>query len=170
MIEALLEGDVCFRVEVGPGDPARIADLVTATGMFSAGEADLARELVEERLARGLASGYRFLLAERDGRLLGYACFGPIPLTRSSFDLYWIAVGPGGRHGGIGRRLIQRVERTVVELGGARLYADTSLRPDYEPSRAFYRAMGYVEAARFADFYAPGDGKIVFEKQLGAET
>jgi YVTN family beta-propeller protein len=32
------------------------------------------------------------------GQTLGYACFGPVPMTASSYDLYWIVVTPDDRH------------------------------------------------------------------------
>ena len=51
-------------------------------------------ELVEERLAKGTASGYYFVLVDQEDRLAGYSCYGPIPGTVSSSDLYWIAVHP----------------------------------------------------------------------------
>jgi hypothetical protein len=33
-------------------------------------------------------------MADHYGRLAGYTCFGPIPLTASSYDTYRIAVQP----------------------------------------------------------------------------
>ena len=107
------------------------------------------------------------LLAEHDG-LTGFACYGRIPLTQSSYDLYWIAVAPGAQRKGLGRRLLGLVEQAAVALGGDALYVDTSGRAQYETTRAFYRACGYGEAARLVDFYAPGDDKIVFVKRLTA--
>jgi ribosomal protein S18 acetylase RimI-like enzyme len=140
--------------------------LAAATGFFSAAEIDVAVELVETRLAAGLASGYRFIFAERAGRLEGYACFGPIPLTRSGFDLYWIVVQPDVQRSGLGRRLMAMAEVATRELGGTAMYVETSSRPQYEPTRSFYRRLGYDHAAEFPDFYAPGDGKVVFVKRL----
>ncbi|MGH7286410.1 MAG: hypothetical protein ACREI8_00100, partial [Myxococcota bacterium] len=46
------------------------------------------------------------------------------------------------------------------------VYVETSGRRDYEPTRAFYERAGYVAEARLADFYAPGDDKIVYVKAL----
>jgi len=48
------------------------------------------------------------------------------------------------------------------------VYADTSSRPQYEPTRAFYLSCGYVQEAFLADFYSPGDGKVIFVKPLSA--
>ena len=88
------------------------------------------------------------------------------PLTRSSFDLYWIVVCPDRQGAGLGRRLLALVEAAAFRQGGARLYAETSSRPLYAPTRAFYRATGFDPAAELPDFYAPGDGKLVFAKRL----
>jgi len=155
-----------FREAVLASDVAAVVDLVSATGFFTAEEVAIAGELVEECLVRGPASGYRFVFAERAGRLVGYVCFGLIPLTRASFDLYWIVVEPGLQRTGLGRRLMAKAEATARDLGGASMYVDTSSRAQYTPTRLFYRRLGYRLAAEFPDFYAPDDGKVVFVKRL----
>src|SRR5690606_436757 len=83
-----------WREAVKPEDATRVRNLVSATGMFSSEEVAIAEELVQERVARGRASGYEFVLLEEDGVLVGYACYGPIPGSATSHDLYWIAVHP----------------------------------------------------------------------------
>jgi len=59
-------------------------------------------------------------------------------------------------------------ERIMAGRGARLIYADTSSRPQYEPTRAFYLSCGYVQEAFLADFYAPGDGKVIFVKPLPA--
>ena len=157
-----------FREEVRPEDRQAVGRLIRATGFFSEAETDIAVELVEERLAKGDASDYFFLFAEEGDRLLGYACFGPIPGSVHSFDLYWLAVDPREQGRGIGRTLMAASERIMAGYGARLVYADTSSRPQYEPTRAFYLACGYLEAAFLADFYAPQDGKVIFVKTLPA--
>ncbi len=157
-----------FREEAKSEDPQAVGRLVRATGFFSEEENGIAVELVEERLAKGDASGYFFLFAEEQNRLVGYTCFGPIPGTMHSFDLYWIAVDPGQQGRGLGRKLMAMSERLIVQRGGMRLYADTSSRSQYEPTRSFYLSCGYLQEALLADFYAPGDGKVIFVKSLSA--
>jgi ribosomal protein S18 acetylase RimI-like enzyme len=147
-------------------DLATVPRLVRATGFFSDEELAIAAELVEERLAKGPVSGYEFLFAERGADALGYACFGRIPLTQASFDLYWIVVHPQAQGSGIGRLLLSATEQAVAATGGTALYAETSSREQYAPTRAFYRRTGYSVAGEFPDFYAPGDGKVVFAKRL----
>lgn len=156
-----------YRESVRPEDAEAVRRIVSSTGYFNDEERAIAVELVEERLDRGEASDYHFLFAERGGRMLGYTCFGPIPATRFSWDLYWIAVDGEQRGGGIGRRLIERTERIIARRGGRRVYAETSGRAQYESTRGFYRACGYVEEAILAEFYAPGDAKHFFVKELG---
>ena len=158
-----------FRDIPTSADRETVRQLARDSGGFSAVEIDIAVELVDERLARGLAaSGYHFLFAQWAAEVpaLGYACYGPIPLTAHSWDLYWIAVARPGQGRGIGRRLLMEVERRAASLGAASLYADTSGRAAYARAHAFYRAAGYREAAAFPDFYAPGDAKLVFAKRL----
>lgn len=155
---------IMVRQEVRPDDRMAVGRLVRATGFFSEEEAEIAEELVDERLAKGEASGYFFLFAEEEGHLLGFSCFGPIPGSVHSHDLYWIAVDPDEQGRGLGRKLLDASERTMVRQGAHRVYADTSSRPQYESTRAFYLACGYRKEAFLTDFYAPNDGKVIFVK------
>lgn len=158
--------DLDLRDEVRPGDVAAVRALVTGTGFFNDEEIDIAAELVQERLDRGAASGYEFLLAEQGGKLVGYSCYGLIPCSSVSWDLYWIAVDASMQGGGFGRRLLDLTEQRVQAAGGLAVYAETSGRDQYEPTRAFYRRCGYQVAAVFEDFYAAGDAKYFFVKRL----
>ncbi len=156
-----------YRHELMAGDVERIRALVAATGYFHDSEIEVAVELASERLRLGAASGYEFLLAEEeDGALAGYSCFGPTPCTGSSFDLYWIAVAPGCQGRGVGRELEELTARAILAMGGTRLYAETSGRPQYAGTRAFYERCGYSLAGVLEDFYAPGDGKATYLKVL----
>jgi len=157
---------IVYRQGVRQGDREAVGRLVCATGFFSKEECAIAVELVDDRLARGKASGYFFLFAEEGGRLLGYTCFGPIPGSSHGFDLYWIAVDPHAQGRGLGRKLMTESERLMAGRGARRVYADTSSRPQYKPTHAFYLACGYVQEAFLADFYAPDDGKVIFVKVL----
>ena len=157
-----------FRQEVLQSDAQRVRELTTSTGFFMDAEIDVAVELVEERLSKGESSGYYFVFAEQGGRVVGYTCFGPIPCTIASFDLYWIAVHDSCRGQGVGKALMRKSEECIAAMGGTRVYIETSFRAQYVPTRQFYFACGYQEAAVLADFYAPGDGKVIYLKVLGA--
>ncbi|OGF97265.1 MAG: hypothetical protein A2Z06_01945 [Candidatus Glassbacteria bacterium RBG_16_58_8] len=159
-----------FREEVRSADRDHVRAIVSSTGFFSPEEIEIAVELVEERLARGPGSGYHFVFAEYGGRVVGYSCFGPIPGTRESYDLYWIAIHEACRGLGIGTALLEESERRILRSGGRRVYVETSFRNQYGPTRAFYAARGYAQEALLKDFYAPGDSKIIFSKTIPLNT
>lgn len=155
-----------LREAVRPQDGEAVRRLCRLAGNFHPAEEDVAVELVDERLAKGLASGYHFLFAEEDGAVCGYACFGPIACTIHSWDLYWVVVDKARQGQGLGRRLMSEVEQRISAQGGKRLYVETSAKAQYLPTRAFYEKCGYAVEAELPDFYAEGDGKIIFLKVL----
>ncbi len=155
-----------FRHDVLTADPAAVRRIVESTGFFYAAECDVAVELVEERLAKGEASGYSFAFAELNGRPVAYACYGPIACTAGSFDLFWIAVDQGHQRLGLGRLLLEESERLIRGAGGRRVYIETSNRAQYQPTRAFYERCGYHCEAVLKEFYGPGDDKVVYVKAL----
>jgi len=157
---------IAFRYDVIPSDLQTVAQIVASTGFFNAAEVEIAVELVEERLEFGDASGYFFVFAEQAGQVLGYTCYGPIAGTEKSFDLYWIANHRDHQGQGLGRVLMQETERLIRDFGGRRVYAETSGRPQYEPTRVFYERLGFVRETHLQDFYAPGDDKVFFVKVL----
>ena len=163
---------ITFRGDARPSDSQAVRVLVASSEFFSPEEIDIAVELIDDRLANGEASHYRFVFAEAGasaGEPVGYACFGRIPGTQASFDLYWIAVRNDHRHAGIGRTLLAESERRIATEGGeggARIYVETSSRAQYEPTRQFYLRNGYTIASTLDDFYAPGDGKVTLVKAL----
>lgn len=155
-----------FREELRPTDTEEVRALVAATGMFRPNEIAVAAELVDDRLRLGAASGYKFVLAEESGRLVGYACFGPITVTLHGYDLYWIVVSPEYQGQGIGRRLLAEAEARIRAAGGRQIYIETSGQGGYEPTRQFYRRCGYELVATIADFYAPGDDKLIYVRRM----
>jgi ribosomal protein S18 acetylase RimI-like enzyme len=144
---------------------ARVEGIVRATGVFSDAEVAVAVELFEEAFAEAAPvneardatrdhsssagdPSYLFLGAfAEEGDLLGYACYGPTPGTDGTHDLYWIAVDPAAQGSGAGTALLDEVERRLRSAGGRLVVVETSGRPAYAPTRAFYHARGYAEAA-----------------------
>jgi GNAT superfamily N-acetyltransferase len=155
-----------LRYEIQAQDAERIGRLVQITGFFNPAEVAVAVELVNERLARGNDSGYYFVLAEQYGRLAGYSCYGPVPATASSYDLYWIVVQPDLHRRGLGLMLLKVTEKRIKKAGGARIYVDTSMRAQYASTRAFYESCGYRLESVLDDFYAPGEAKAVYCKRV----
>jgi len=101
-----------------------------------------------------------------DGRVVGFACYGPRSLTRGTFDLFWIGTAPGAQRKGVGHALIEAIEYAIRSLGGRLLIVETSDRPEYEPARRFYASHGYRREALVQDFYDVGDSLILYSKKL----
>ena len=119
-------------------DGLQIHAVNAATSIFSPEEVECVDELWDESQAEGPEqSGYYFIVEKDNGQVLGYACYGPRALTDRTYDLYWIAVGPNARRGGVGRALLAATEEAVRKLSGRLLIVETSGLPEYKPTRAF---------------------------------
>ena len=159
---------IVYRTEPTFDDATAVESLVAATGFFTDEEVLIAKELVDERLSKGLASGYEFILADMDGQLVGYTCYGHIDGTDCSFDLFWIAVSPHHQRVGIGSRLLVATEAEIARRGKARIYIETSGKSQYVTTQAFYERSGYVLEARLVDFYRDDDDKLIYVKTIEA--
>jgi ribosomal protein S18 acetylase RimI-like enzyme len=109
---------------------------------------------------------YKILVADRDGTLVGYICYGPTPMTEGTYDLYWIASDPTVRGQGIGASLIAGMEGDLRRLQARLIRVETSATEAYGPTRGFYASMKYMEEARIRDFYKVGDDLIMLTKRL----
>lgn len=160
-----------MTIDVGPlvhADRPAVESLLRATRAFSEDEVDVALEVLDDALAatsRGdHEPDYLLVAARSSGTLVGYAAFGPTPDTDRSWDLYWIAVHPDAQGAGAGAALVRAVEREIEARGGRLVAIETSSREDYTNTRTFYERLGYAEQARLADFYAPGDDRVVLTR------
>ena len=157
---------IVFRYEVETKDIPVIEDMTRKTGFFREDEIKIAVELAQERLENGPGSGYHFVFAVREGKVVGYTCYGPIPCTLSSFDLYWIAVLPDYQTLGIGKLLLAETEKLVRRQNGLKIYIETSHKDQYASTRTFYTRCGYALTSLLEDFYGPGDGKATYCKTI----
>jgi len=148
-------------------DGHQIHSITANTAVFNQEEVECVDELWDEYRAVGPEkSGYYFLVEKESDLVLGYACYGPRALTDRTYDLYWIAVNPDARRGGVGRKLLTAAEEAIRKLGGRLLIVETSGLSKYEPTRAFYLATGYLLEATLKDFYSEGDDLVIFTKHL----
>jgi len=152
---------------ITPPDREGILRLLRAARVFRDDELPVAAELVDTFLERGPASGYEAYCRDVGTiRPAGFICFGPVPLTERSFDLYWLAVDPRAGRRGLGTELVKYSETAVAHRGGGSLYIETSSTPLYKTARTFYEKRGFVREALLRDFYRPGDHKIIFVKRI----
>lgn len=133
-----------FRIRKAQrGDAAALAELSgLLTGEDSGGASRLtAADVLEHCFADRPA--FEALVAEEDGRLLGYASFYPAYDTQYAAqglylqDLY---VRREARRRGIGRALMVALARICLERGGC--YVVWNALPANRAGRAFYRALG----------------------------
>ena len=146
-------------------DREPLAELLGRIDTFSPPEVSCALELIDEALAEPGGS-YRVKVAELDGRVVGYICYGPTPMTVGTFDLYWIASAPEVRGQGVGSALVAAMEGDLRKRKARLLRVETSAMEAYGPTRGFYEAMQYKEEARFRDFYKVGEDLIILSKRL----
>ena len=135
---------------------------------FSRDDVAVAEEVIDSHLHDPLGAGYHVLVAEVDAGVAGYICYGPTPLTQSTWDIYWMATLPARQGQGIGGSLMALAESRIVESGGRLALIETSSRPEYERTVRFHLHCGYELVARIADFYAPGNDRLTLQKRLTA--
>jgi len=149
-----------------PADQAAILSISEKIVGFSDLDRQCIRELWDAYAAQGDISGYRFIVARTPQQMVGYACFGPTPLTENVWDLYWLAVDPSQQRRGAGRALLQAIEQEIVAEHARMLLIETSGTAAYQAARRFYESHGYRYEAVIHDFYAVGDDLIIFAKRF----
>src|SRR6476660_3857857 len=151
-------------------DRSGVFRILENAGNFTPEEVATALELIDEWLELGEHSGYLTYVLESQGEesseVLGYACFGPTPLTESTYDLYWIAVDKSKHRGGVGKRLLKFTEEEIARRGGQMLLVETSSQETYGGTIQFYEKTGYELVGKIKEYYKPGDDKLIFAKKL----
>lgn len=109
-----------------------------------------------------------WLSCELDGEPVGFCYAMPEALTEGTWNMLAIAVLPSQQGTGIGGAIANRLEADLRSAGHRILIADTSGTEDFVQTREFYRKNGYTEAARLPDFWARGDDKVTFWKDIAA--
>jgi GNAT superfamily N-acetyltransferase len=148
-------------------DLEAVRRLIEGTAAFKPHEVDVAMELVDEALAQPGQDDYHpFVLEEEDGTVVAYACFGKNPMTKATFDLYWLATRADRMGKGYGRRIVAFVEEEVKRRGGRLLVIETSSHESYGGTREFYLKIGCTLAAQLPDYYDEGDDMLIYLKRI----
>ena len=152
-----------------PADSPALVALAAATGIFQPHEAEALLGGVLGDLHDGrLGDGHQAQVwgDAPNGDPAGWVYFAPTPKADGVWDVGWIGVAPGRQKQGIGDALLGFVEAHVRAAGGRILTVETSSLPAFDPVRRFYAKRGYAECGRVPDFYADGDGKVIYSKRL----
>ena len=173
---------MCMIRSATPADAAKLLEIyayyVTDTAIsfeYDVPPTEEFRKRIETRLSRG----YPYLVAEADGKLLGYAYAGPF-IDRAAYAHcceLTIYLDKNARGRGIGRRLYGALEEALGEKGFRNLYACIGV-PETEDeylnfnSRDFHAHMGFCTVGtfrnsgyKFGRFYH----MIWMEKLLGGQ-
>jgi GNAT superfamily N-acetyltransferase len=148
-------------------DKPAILQILKNTPEFEPDEVVVAEEVIDCYLQDPIGSGYHILVAKTGSSHVGYICYGNVPLTKGTWDIYWIAVDLSEQAKGLGKTLLSSAEKNIRDNQGSLILIETSSKPGYERTRCFYKSRGYEIICRIADFYAPGDDKVIFQKRLG---
>ena len=127
-----------FRNKLNSRDPEAIRKISASTGFFDATDIEISVNLAHsaldgQRHANDNVEEPSFLLAEDNGKTVGYACFGKIQDCNSAYELHLISTLSSYRGHGIGRKMIARLLETVRELGG-KIYGNMLLSVPDEKS------------------------------------
>ena len=147
-------------------DKPAILKILKNTPEFEPHEVVIAEEVIDSYLHDPAGSGYHILVAEIGSSTLGYICYGATPLTKGTWDIYWMAVAPKEQDKGIGKILLLSAENNIKNNRGRLIIIETSSKPIYEKARRFYKSWDYDIICRIPDFYAPEDDKLIFQKRL----
>lgn len=149
-----------------PEDETIVLDIIERTGFFRPVEIDIAREVFIEAALKKPGCSYQSYIAELNGKLVGWVCFGETPCTIGTFDIYWIAVDPTLQRQGAGKFMLEFSENEIKKQKGRLAVVETSGMKRYESTQKFYEKNNYTIAAKIPNFYAPGDDKLIYIKTL----
>ncbi len=147
-------------------DKSEVMAFLSVIPQFTHAEVVVAEEVIDAYLKDPSGSGYLIFVAEADSKIFGYVCYGPTPMTLGTWDMYWIAVDPRQQGKGIGQQLMKSAEQDITRNHARMVLVETSSLPHYENTRKFYLGQGYEIICRIADFYAPGDDQLIFQKKF----
>jgi ribosomal-protein-alanine N-acetyltransferase len=135
---------IALRTDVRPmrmGDIPAVHEIERSSFNEPWPEHALRQELTGNRLAR-------YLVAERGGRIVGYA---GVWLMVDEAHITTFGVLPDARRSGVGVRMLLAVAELGVELGAARLTLE--VRPSNAPAIALYERFGFAVVGRRPRYY-----------------
>lgn len=144
-------------------DLPAVATILDNSGLFPSA---LLADMTEPYLSGSSAD--LWLVICEDETPLGFAFCEPERLTDKTYNLLAIAVAPARQGRGLGKALVDALERRLIAIGARILLVETSSLDAYDATRGFYDGLAFTREARIRDFYAAGEDKIVFWKKLQA--
>jgi GNAT superfamily N-acetyltransferase len=149
-----------------PKDTPSLVEIARGTGMFRAIELEALLEVLDDFHALEPGHAHKAYTLSMDDEPVGLVYYAPAAMTDRTWYLWWIIVAKPLQGQGFGASLLRFAEEDVRAQGGRLLLVETSSIALYEPTRAFYLAQRYDQPCMIPDYYADGDGMVVFAKRL----
>lgn len=149
-----------------PADSPVLLEIAAGTGVFKPHELVALQEVLDDYHDTNHEYGHQAHTWTESGSPIGFVYLAPTAMTDRTWELWWIAVDVQRQGQGLGSKLLVAVEDAVRAVNGRLLLIETSSTPVYHPTRQFYLRHGYTEVAVIPDFYADGDGKVIFSKRM----
>ena len=121
---------------------------------------------VTDRVLRAKLELNDLVVAERDGRLVGYLRLDPLWSCLPFIGLIWVIEDE--RRNGVGKALLAFVERAALEQDWHVVYSSTDAN-EPEP-QAWHRHVGFEECGFIAGHNPGGIGEIFFRKRLSSSS
>jgi ribosomal protein S18 acetylase RimI-like enzyme len=155
-----------FKFKVKTKDLIYLKRIIKDNNFFKKEEQKIAISLIKEYLLKDKKSGYNFIIGTYNNKIVAYTCYGKIPCTKNSYDLYWIVVDKKFRRYGFGTKILNETEKKIKQIKGKSLYIETSSKKVYLNTRNFYLKNSYKIACILKDFYNSKDHKYIFVKKI----
>lgn len=108
-------------------------------------------------------SPWVFLVAEEEGRILGYLDY---MVTFDSSTIASLAVRKDAQRKGVATLLLDRMEEELRKEEEAVLTSTLEVRASNEPAKALYRKRGYLFVCRKKGYYEDGEDAEYYVKGL----
>ncbi len=154
-------------------EPTDLEEVVRIIRLHDSDDARHARRFFEEGpSAEGdPRHGHLVCVDPEEERVIGVSGWGAdLGEGEGIYWLGWTYVNPWWHGRGAGRLLLEGAIERVRELGGRKLFVETSSAEAYERAVRFYERSGFAEEGRLRDFYGPGEHKIILGLPLGDAT
>lgn len=156
---------------VTPADRPALLAVATATGLFSAAEAESLLGGILDALASGDLPDGSTAVACRlapDGPVCGWTYVAPDAHAEGVWNLWWLGVEPSAHGSSAGTMLLRDAEARALANGARLMIIETSAKDSQARARRFYAREGYADVGRIPEFYGPGDDKVIFFRHLAS--
>jgi ribosomal protein S18 acetylase RimI-like enzyme len=146
-------------------------DLAKHTKAFKKSELEDLSDILKE-LKKFPNIEYSIIESREKTHLEGFIIYGISPMSKNTWDIYWITVAKKIQGTGLGKRLLKAAEFKIQESSKIppSIRIETSSRKTYKSARCLYTNMYYKIRGILPDFYGSKDNMIIFYKTLGEQN